>query len=113
MGCKNQSKPEDLIFILDAFCNSFPFLKRLQDVVEEIIPEDAAAEIADLEPDLEEALAELGDDHQFGEIEGDVLAELAAPLEEEVTRWLETNGKTGVQKSQEAFEQNLRLACFM
>ena len=57
-----------------------------EDVVEEIIPEDAAAEIADLEPDLEEALAELGDDHQFGEIEGDVLAELAAPLEEEVDK---------------------------
>ena len=74
----------------------FP-LKRLQDVVEEIIPEDAAAETADLEPDLEEALAELGDDYQFGEIEGDVLAELAAPLEEEVTWWLETHGKTGVK----------------
>lgn len=36
-------------------------------------------------PDLEEALAKLGDDAlHLQEIEGEVLAELAAPLEEEV-----------------------------
>lgn len=65
-----------------------PELLEEEEVTEEVVVDEVEALLA---PDFEEALAELGNGdldalQDLGDIEGEVLAELAAPLEEEADK---------------------------